>query len=121
MFIISLRKERRVKKRQEILGFFQERRKMRRHRRQMKIALGITIAFALIFGTLFMIGYTGKQAEKSATETANSLYIQLVNWVNAVQNDILGIIGVIIVILIILFYFWIAISKTEPTNPVGGY
>ncbi len=101
--------------------FFQERRKMRRHRRQMKIALGITIAFALIFGTLFVIGYTGKQAEKTATETANSFYIQLVNWINAVQNDILGVFIAIIVILFILFYIWMLIPKTETTSYGSGY
>jgi len=93
---------------------------MRRHRRQMKILLSITIAFALIFGTLFVIGYTGKQVENTATETANSFYIQLVNWVNSVQNAILGIIGVIIVILIILFWLWLMIPKTQTTS-YGGY
>ncbi len=87
----------------------------------MKIALGIVITFALIFGTLFVIGYTGKQAEKTATETANSFYIQLVNWIIAVQNDILVIIGVIIVILIILFYIWMLIPKTETTSYGSGY
>ncbi|MGI0022864.1 MAG: hypothetical protein ACRD9Q_08400 [Nitrososphaeraceae archaeon] len=101
--------------------FFQERQKMRRHRRQMKIALGITIAFALIFGTLFVIGYTGKQAERTATETANSFYIQLVNWVNAVQDTITSIFGVIIVILIILFYIWMIIPRKETTGIAGAY
>jgi len=82
----------------------------------MKIALGITIAFALIFGTLFVIGYTGKQAGKTATETANSFYIQLVNWVNADQNDLLGVFVAIIIILIILFFILINFTKTETTG-----
>lgn len=101
--------------------FFQERRKMRRHRRQMKIALGITIALALIFGILFVIGYTGKQAEKTATDTANSFYIQLVNWINTVQNNIAGIFIAIMVILFILFYIWMLIPKIETTSYGSGY
>ncbi|HEV2192328.1 MAG TPA: hypothetical protein VGR54_01775 [Nitrosopumilaceae archaeon] len=87
----------------------------------MKILLGITIGFALIFGTLFVIGFTGKQAENTATETANSFYIQLVNWVNAVQNDILGVFVAIIVILFILFWIWLMIPKTETTSYGSGY
>jgi len=101
--------------------FFQERRKMRKHRRQMKVALGIMITLALIFGTLFMIGYTGKQMATTATQTVNSFYVQLVNEINAIQNAIISIIGVIIVILIILFFFWMMIPKTETTSYGGGY
>ena len=101
--------------------FFQERHKARKHRRQMKIALGITIAFALVFGTLFMIGYTGKQAQKTANETANSAYAQLVNWVNTVQDNIGGILIGIIIILIILFWIWLMIPKTETRYYSGGY
>lgn len=86
----------------------------------MKILLSITIAFALIFGGLFVIGYTGKQAEQQATQTANSFYAQLVNWINTVQNEIASIFGVIIVILIILFYIWMMIPKTETTGTAGG-
>jgi len=92
---------------------------MRRHRRQMKIALSITIAVALIFGILFVIGFTGKQAEKTATDNANSFYIILVSWIHSVQNGILGIFGAVIVILIILFYIWMLIPKT--TSYSSGY
>ncbi len=102
--------------------FFQERRKMRQKRKQMKVLLSITIAAALIFGTLFVIGYTGKQAEKTATETAGSFYILLVNWINSVWNEIAGILGAIIVILFILFWIWMMIPKTETTGTsYSGY
>ena len=101
--------------------FFQERRKMLRRRRQMKIALGIMITLALIFGTLFMIGYTGKQMATTASQTANSFYIQLVNEINAIQNAIASIIIAIIVILVFLFFIWMMIPKTETTSYGGGY
>ena len=96
--------------------FFQERRKMREHRKKMKISLGIMITLALIFGTLFMIGYTGKQMETTATTTANSFYVQLVDWLNANQNTIITIIGIIIVILIILFLLWATSQSTTTTS-----
>lgn len=86
----------------------------------MKILLSITVALTAIFGGLFMVGYTGKQMETVATNTANSAYAQLVNWINENQNTIISVIAIIIVILIILFFFW-ANTTTTTTTSYGGY
>ena len=86
----------------------------------MKISLGIMITLAVIFGTLFVIGITGKQMATTASQTADSFYVQLVNGINANQNTIISIIFVIIVILIILFFLWAMSQSTTTTTGYGG-
>lgn len=101
--------------------FYQKKMESRKQRRRMKILLGCMIALVVIFGTLFIIGYTGKQMISKASETMDSFSVNLINAINAYDSVIIAI--VIIVIIIISFVLMILswIPRTTSSSYGGGY
>ena len=98
--------------------FYRNNRELRKQRKQMKILLGCTITIALIFGTLFMIGYTAKQMQITASKTVDSFSNRVIEAINAYDDIIITIVIIVIVILFILLIIWSWIPERTTT---GGY
>lgn len=94
---------------------------LRKQRKRMKILLGCMIALFLVFGTLFMIGYTGKQMISEATETVDSFSFFIISALHEHEDTIIGIIVGLFVLLIIVMIILSWIPKTEHSPAYGGY
>ena len=99
--------------------FYRNNRELRKQRKQMKILLSCTIGLVLIFGALFVVGYTGKQLQNDASKTVDSFSALLIDAINPYYDTIMGIMVVAIVILIILLIIWSWIPKQPPPHSIG--
>lgn len=101
--------------------FYQKRAELHKQRKRMKVLLGCMIALTVIFGTLFIIGYTGKQAVSKASETMDTFSVSLINAINAYEGIIITIVIVVIIIMFIVLMILSWIPRTTTSSYGGGY
>ena len=104
--------------------YYQNQRELKKQRKRMKILLALTISIVVIFDSLLLVGYagkqiedTGKQIQDTATDTVDSFYILIFGWISEYQTLIFVIIFFGFFALIFLSAIW---PKSPPPN-FGGY
>jgi TRAP-type C4-dicarboxylate transport system permease small subunit len=100
--------------------YYQNQRELRKQRKRVKILLALTVSIVVIFGSLLLVGYagkqiedTGKQIQDTATDAVDSIYILIFGWISDNQSWIVGI-------LIFGFFALILLSWIWPRNESSG-
>ncbi len=104
--------------------YYQNQRELRKQRKRMKIVLALTISIMVIFGSLLLVEYagkqiedTGKQIQDTATDTGHSITVLISGWISEYQT-------IIFVIIFFGFFALIFLSAIWPRSPppsYGGY
>jgi uncharacterized BrkB/YihY/UPF0761 family membrane protein len=93
--------------------FHQKKIELQKQRKKIKILLACMIALILIFVSLFVIGYTGKQMAMQATETVDSFNVLIIGTLHEYQDTLIGIAVIFFVILVFVMVILSWIPRTE--------
>lgn len=101
--------------------YYKNHRELQKQRKKVKILLSLTISIIVIFGSLLLVGYAGKEIERTGkeitdttTNVIDSVYILIFGWIMANQT-------LLFVILFFGFFALIFLATIWPQNPPPSY
>lgn len=101
--------------------YYQNQRELRKQRKRMKILLALTVSIVVIFGSLLLVGYAGKQIQETANDVIDSTIGFIFGWISQYESTIIGIAVLAFFVLIVALVIWSWIPESTPKNTGGGY